>query len=101
MNPLPLFDSYPRAPGYRDQDTSRAAALDIASDAEAVKEKVLALLSVPMTDWEIADELKLPFDYVQPRRSELKADGRVIFSGTYGKSGRSKKRVKKWVCCGK
>ena len=94
---LDIFtDSYPVKPGYRDHDTSKAAAESIEPIADVIRERVYLALINPMTDWELAEAVGLPFETVQPRRSELVADGRVVFSGEYGISGRSHKRVKKW-----
>jgi hypothetical protein len=87
---------YPERPGYRDQDTSREAAEKV-SRCDEIREKIYALLSKPMSDWDLAEALRMPFENVQPRRSELVAKGLVEFSGEYGKSGRSPMRVKKWV----
>lgn len=88
--------NYPQTPGYRDQDTSKAAALDIANAAETMREKIFSALTHPMTDWQLADACDLEFHVAQPRRSELVAAGRVKFSGIYGVSPRSGKRVKQW-----
>lgn len=95
---LPLLN-YPQTPGYRDKDTSAAAALSIALDAEAMRGKVYAMITRPMTDWQIAAACGLEFHCAQPRRSELVACGMVKFSGEYGVSERSGKRVKKWMRC--
>lgn len=88
---------YPDKPGYRDTDTSKAAAEGIAWTVASIRAGVLAALCIPMTDWELATALELPFERVQPRRSELYTQGKVKFSGEYGISGRSKSRAKKWV----
>lgn len=87
---------YPHIPGYRDNDTSRAAAEDIAKAAKLMRERVYAVIAFPMSDWEIASASGLNFETAQPRRSELLAAGRVVFADCYGVSPRSGKRVKKW-----
>lgn len=94
---LKYRSSYPYLPGYRDKDTSMSAAESIADDASKMRKKVYEVLVRPMTDWEIAEAADLPFESSQPRRSELVASGSVIFSGVYGISPRSGKRVKKWM----
>lgn len=98
QNSSDLF-SYPQTPGYRDRDTSRSAALDLAGDASLMREKVFAAITRPMTDWQIAEAAGMEFHLAQPRRSELVAAGRVKFSGEYGISPRSGKRVKLWCRC--
>lgn len=100
MSDKPLLDwvpPYPRGPGHRDQDTSRESAALLAPDYGLLQQKILAVLTEPLTDWEIAAALKLPFENVQPARSGLSAAGKVKFAGSYGESPRSRRRVKKWA----
>lgn len=94
---LDIFSDYPRQPGYRDRDTSRSSAQSIAPVAELIRGRVYEALTYPMTSWELADAVALPFETVQPRISELLTQGKIKFSGEYGISGRSNKRVKKWT----
>jgi hypothetical protein len=70
---------YKTAPGT----TSHAAAERIAPVAGTIREKVLACLRTggPLTTDQIAARINHPYVSVQPRVSELKADGKVEDSG--------------------
>lgn len=76
---------YPNAPGYRNTDTSRDAAEAIKPKLSAMQSAVLkALAARPMTSFEIAHALRLPFHTAQPRTAELQAKGFIEDSGERG-----------------
>lgn len=76
---------YPDAPGYRDTDTSKDAADAIRPRLSAMQSNVLKALAVrPMTSFEIAHALRLPFHADQPRTAELQAKGMIEDSGERG-----------------
>lgn len=71
--------------GYRNTDTSAAAAAAIEPKAGTIKAKVLDYLHAhpfPMTSEEIAAGLNIHYRSVQPRLAELRNDNRVKDSGT-------------------
>ena len=75
MTQLDIFkDPYPCGPGYRDKDTSKAAAEAIAPSSEHYRQRVYCALTTPKTDWELAIATGLNFETVQPRRSEMGVD---------------------------
>lgn len=80
--------SYPDAPGYRNPTTSRDAAQAIRPKASCLREKVLATLKEhgPMTTVQLAAHLGWPYESLQPRTSELKAQDQIIDSGKRGPS---------------
>lgn len=87
-------DSYPSSPGYRENDTSRAAAESMKPTAAYLQSKCLkALAKGPMTADEVADDIgETPFA-TRPRLTELKLAGRIVDDGTRRRnaSGRSAK----------
>lgn len=88
MTQSDLFSqSYPETPGFADTDTSRDAAKAVRPKASCVREMVLeALRGRPGTAVQIALRLRLPYESVQPRTSELRAMGLVEDSGKRGPS---------------
>lgn len=76
---------YPEAPGYRDTDTSQAAAEAIKPKVSVLRGMVLDALAVrPMTTMEIAHHCKQRYEGIQPRSSELKEMGLIEDSGERG-----------------
>lgn len=76
---------YPDHPGYRDTDTSKAAAEAVKPKASWVQTKVLEALAVrPMTTLEIAAHHRLRYETCQPRTAELRAKGLIEDSGLRG-----------------
>jgi len=82
-----LFDF----PPYQNTPTSIDAAIQIAPQAESLRQLVYqALKKLPMTDEEIAESCKLAPNTARPRRVELVKEGKVIQVGTAKtKSGRT------------
>ena len=84
--------------GYREVSTSIQAGEDVAMKASNVRLMVMDALSKggPMTSDELAEHLGIDYRTVQPRTSELKADGRIVDSGlvAHGPHG---KRVTVWA----
>jgi predicted transcriptional regulator len=78
-------DIYPNTPGFRDTDTSIAAADAIASSAGRLQRMVLfAVREVGergLTSEEIAARLDVGFASIQPRTSELRRKGLIEDSG--------------------
>jgi predicted transcriptional regulator len=80
--------------GYRDTDTSSAAAEDITPKAPKIRAAVLECLRaspVPLSTEDIAQRIGVIYASVQPRLSELRNDCLVLDSGRrgttqYGKS---------------
>lgn len=85
QHPDLFVDTYPNHPGFRDTDTSRAAADAVKPKASYVQARVLEALKVrPMTSFEIAAHLRFRFETVQPRTAELRAKGLIEDSGARG-----------------
>ena len=78
------FDLYPQRPGHKGDETSAAAAEDMAPRAPRIRQLVLDAITragaFGRTSEELAEELEMPRVTVQPRTSELKADGRIVKS---------------------
>lgn len=88
--------SYPEAPGFKDQDTSRKAAESVAGVAPKLRRAVLDALRLHpsgMTADETADWLEESILSVRPRFTELLRDGLIDDTGDRRKnaSGRSAK----------
>ena len=77
--------AYPRAPGYREQTTSRAAARVVAAGAGALRERVFAVIRAAgargLTADEAAAALGETILCIRPRVSELRAEGRIEPTG--------------------
>jgi predicted ArsR family transcriptional regulator len=86
-------ERYPQAPGYRQTDTSKAAADSMKPTSALLQGCVVAALTRhgPMTADECAIALNLDKLSVRPRLTELKEAGRVEDTGTRrrNESGRS------------
>lgn len=86
---LDLFSAYPLTPGHRGGDTSAAAAADIAPDAGRLQALAFRAISdagsFGLTTNELAEQLCISRDSIQPRTSELR--GRRLI----GDSGRRRK----------
>lgn len=81
-----LFDypqSYPTFPGYRNTDTSQAAANDIAKRISPLQALVLRALDEygPLATFEIAEKMDRSYRSIQPRTTELRLDGKIKDSG--------------------
>jgi predicted transcriptional regulator len=78
-----LFDDYPHGPGWRDPDTSRAAAEDIAGIAGTLRRIVFDHIGKHphQTADEIALALGMTTRAIQPRVSELRALGLIENDG--------------------
>lgn len=89
--------SYPNAPGFKENDTSRAAADSMKSATGELQRKCLkALVGSPMTADQIAEAIgETPFS-TRPRLTELLALGKVCDAGfrCRNASGRSAKAWK-------
>ncbi len=78
---------YPNAPGWKGADTSQAAAEEVESSATTLRDLTLAEIKrAPKTTIEIAKALGVRFESVQPRTSELRAQGLIVDSGRRGPS---------------
>jgi transcription initiation factor IIE alpha subunit len=77
-----MIDSrYPQFPGFRDRDTSQQAAELVTGVGEMHKKIMEALRERPMIDYELAERFNVQLSKVQPRRSELAAQGKIVDSG--------------------
>ena len=94
---MDLF-SYPTTPGYRKRETSKEAASQVKNVSE-LHEKIWFMLSEKgaLTDYELADAIGIEFRKVQPRRSELAAQGKLIDSGTRRKTPYGRNAIC-WQC---
>lgn len=96
------MNAYPHRPGHRGQDTSQAAAAGITQTAATVRDAVLATLHTAgargATTHELADALpEYEVWTLQPRVSELVAQGAVTDSGTRRPSRRTGKRQRVYI----
>lgn len=75
--------TYPHAPGAQDRDTSRAAAVEIAPEAQQLRARALAVVerSNGLTADEVAGKLGLSILSIRPRMTELSRLGKVRDSG--------------------
>mgnify|MGYP002697746014 CR=1 FL=1 len=83
--------------GYQKTDTSESAARDNVQWKMTAKQRVLQLLQkVPqsLTTEEISELLNIPYATVQPRLSELRAEGKVEDSGSRGETKWGKPCIK-------
>ena len=80
MNSL---ETYPRGPGWKRTDTSKAAAEGMASEAGTIRALVLETLTglMPMTADEMARHLRIDRLSVRPRFSELRESGEIFDTG--------------------
>lgn len=82
MSALPLFDTYPRAAGFKRKGTSSEAAAKITPTLNARQARVLNTLHMQdMTPDECASKLGLSLLSVRPRFSELQAQGLIEQTG--------------------
>lgn len=72
---------YPQLPGFRDRDTSKEAAEMVTGVSEMHSKILTALREQPMIDYELAERFNVPLSKVQPRRSELAAQCKIVDSG--------------------
>ena len=78
---------YPIAPGFKVQETSKAAAKGMAPKAGTLRERVLAALrEAPGTPEDVAARLNEPVMNVRPRISEARALGLVKDTGRRGEA---------------
>lgn len=90
-------DRYPKGPGWRDPVTSRMAAEEIKETAASVRGKVLQQIGKrASTVHEMAERLHRPVPTVQPRFSELFAQGKIRWTGDMRRNRVSGKRAKVW-----
>lgn len=78
-------DRYPHRPGFTNFSTSREAAKAVAPSAKSLRAVALRLIteagSQGLTTNELTARMGVERDSVQPRTSELKAEGRIRDSG--------------------
>ena len=84
----------PDGVGYRNTDTSHAAALEIEPKAATIRKKIIEhmrTINAPISPDDTADALGLSVLAVRPRFSELRESGRILDSDQRGtnRSGRS------------
>lgn len=93
-----LFASYPNTPGYQATDTSKAAADQVKPKATWVRARVIDALARqgPLTTMQIAEAVGLPYEAVQPRTSEARAQGLIEDSGIRGISRDPQKKAIVW-----
>lgn len=75
--------------GYRNRDTSIAAANSNVAGRKNIREQVYEVLAsspLPLSTEELAEKIGRPFASVQPRTSELANDGLICDSGKRGKT---------------
>lgn len=97
-----MGDEYPfyggTPPHQRHSNTSREAAVKVASKSKTLREKVFAYLEARpegATDDEIQVDLDMQSDTERPRRRELQKAGRVVDSG-YVRNTRSGRSAVVW-----
>lgn len=89
--------AYPDRPGWREPVTSKAAADSIVESAASLRGKVLASLrGAPATVHEMAARLERAVSSVQPRFSELRADGKIEPAGEQRRNETSGKSAHVW-----
>lgn len=75
-------ETYPEAPGWKAEGTSRDAAEAIAPRAGNLCDRVLACLQrKAMTPEEVAKQLKEPVHSIRPRFSQLSAQNLIVKAG--------------------
>lgn len=89
---------YPLTPGWRDPETSRAAAEQVKESAETVRARVLVHLQAngPSTVHKTAKALGMSVPTVQPRFSELKAANKIRWTGGNERNEVSRASAKVW-----
>lgn len=76
-------ETYPQSPGYRDTDTSRAAAASMAPKAKNIRDRVLeAIRACPSTADEVAKRIGETPLATRPRTTELKALSMIEDTGS-------------------
>ena len=93
----PDLFTYPTSPGWKGQDTSRAAAEAVAPKAATLRERAWNELRLrgPATPEEVAGRLNEDVMNIRPRFSELNAAGRIEPTGKTRMS-RTGRRAKVW-----
>lgn len=87
-------DIYPEAPGWKARDTSRAAAVGMASKAGSLRDRVLAeIRRKPGSPELIAKRLHEPVMNVRPRCSELAAKNLIEDSGARAEAQGGRKAI--------
>lgn len=91
--------TYPNTAGYAQIDTSRNAATAIDEKAEALRKECLDLFDSGWkgTDFELAKKLNQPYETIQPRRSELAKQGKVMDTGERSNLSRSGRTAAIWA----
>jgi len=84
----------PDGAGYRNTDTSYAAALEIEPKAATIRKRIIEhmrTINAPISADDTAEALALSVLAVRPRFSELRESGRIVDSNQRGtnRSGRS------------
>lgn len=76
-------DHFRSGPGFKDRDTSRAAAVSMDRSAPRLRRLVLAALQElgPMTPDEVAQHLSMSILSIRPRFSELSKGGAIKDTG--------------------
>lgn len=94
-----LFGAYPDAPGWKRTDTSKAAAKAVKPKAAWVRARVIDALTRlgPMTTEQIRIAVGLPYETVQPRTSEARAQDLIHDSGARGPSRDPDKQSIVWA----
>jgi DNA-binding MarR family transcriptional regulator len=91
---------YPDAPGFRDTDTSKAAAEAVAPKLGRLQRMALAAIKdrgpFGLTADELADALGLDRYSIQPRTSELRRKGLIVDCGLRRRNS-SRKRAIVWT----
>jgi predicted ArsR family transcriptional regulator len=88
---------YPRTPAPGKRATSQAAAEAMVPHAATLQDLALkALRRKPQTSWELAQALRVDFESIQPRTSELAALGLIEDSGERGAARSPKRTAIRW-----
>jgi len=82
---LPLGETYPHTPGYKNKDKdgpSRLAARSIKAQVPTLREQCFRIISqIPMTADEVAECMEKSILSVRPRIAELRQLGKLVDSG--------------------
>lgn len=96
------FDRYPATPGFKEPDTSRAAAKSMEGESGRLQRlclEAIANSSAGLTADECATRVGISILSARPRITELKALGRIEDSGLR-RANASSRKAKVWILAG-
>ncbi len=92
--------TYPETPGYQNRETSKDAAKSMISAAGAMKEQIMQIMKQQpdqgLDTYQIAGLLGLDFHQVQPRVSDLLAEGLLVGSGKTNINPLTRRKIEIW-----